>query len=150
MERCELASLSLIATGPSSNEDDPILDKLQSDMGVFLTFLTEALSYPVNLENTMVIHQIESLIPTLVSELNSLQFGTAREQEAFNSPECQNILKFLTQPVAPGYISLLDASSKFDNSDSAAAIYYLENNGLFNTKNGLLGMVRIFLAVFNS
>jgi len=129
--------------------DDPLLDQIRDDLGgLLLPALIEALAYSTGLEDTVFIYQIECFIPMIVKDLEALKNGTAKDQQAYDSPECQNILNFLTKPIAPGFVSLYEAATNFDNVQTASIIYYLELEGKFNSKSGLIGQIRLFLALF--
>jgi len=137
----------------NSGSTDKLLAQLEYDMGkLFLPFLLEMLAFPDPniLAESGLIAQIEDLIPMVVTDLEALKNGTALDQEAYNSSACQNILQFLTEPQAKGFISIYQASLNHDNMQVASILFYLKYENELNSKSGLIGQIRIFLAEWPS
>jgi len=137
--------------GTFNSQGDAALDQIEFDMGeMLLPLFVQALAYQSGLENSVIIYQMMYWIVKVVNDLEALKNGTAEDQDAFKSPACQSILNYFTVPQEPGLESLYDAASQSDNNETANIIYCMEYEGTFNTKSGLLGQIRIFLAQFCS
>jgi hypothetical protein len=134
---------------PSTDPVDPLLQQIGEDMGYdLLQTLIDSLAFatPEDLAQSLLISQIEGFIPIVVKDLEDLQYGTAKDKQAYDSPSTQAILNFLTKPQFPGGDSLYTASLNKDNNDVASILFAMKVGGTLNTKNGLIGQIRLFVA----
>lgn len=133
--------------GIEVTETNPILAQIEYDMGeMLLPLFVQALSYQQEgLENSIIIFPMMQYIQIVVQDLDKLK---TEDPSAYNSPSCQNILNFLTVPQPYCTESLYQTSLKSDNDGTANIIYCMEILGTFNSKNGLIGQIRLFLSLY--
>ncbi|MBX7065782.1 MAG: hypothetical protein K1X28_00985 [Parachlamydiales bacterium] len=134
-------------SGAAGAQSNPILAQIEYDMGeMLLPLFVQALSYQQEgLENSIIIFPMMQWIQIVVNDLNLLK---TEDPSAYNSPSCQSILNFLTVPQPYCTESLYQTSCNKDNDGTANIIYCMEILGTFNSKNGLIGQIRLFLSLY--
>lgn len=134
-------------SGIADSQSNPILAQIEYDMGeMLLPLLVQALSYQQEgLENSIIIYPMMEYIRIVVQDLDTLK---TEDPSAYESTSCQNIVNFLTVPQQYCTESLYQTALNSDNDGTANIIYCMEILGTFNSKDGLIGQMRLFLSLF--